>query len=670
MRLALTWLVSVSLGIGCASGRPSVAAGAASPTLAVPAPSETEDQEATVEERRSSAQPAWAPFDRSRLADTVEPCVNRPGRYIECIARVPTGHRPKSLSFSPDGRELWVALHYDRPAVAVYDTATWALIGAVDLGRYGAVELAFSADGSRVFASQLETATVHEMDRTRRKVVRVLRTGSKESKVIEVAADGRTLWVSNWKGRDVTEFDLTTGERRRSLRTRGIPRGLFATVDGEALYVAGFSPGRLYRFDLATGRRTVVTERGGVHRHLVADERRGRLYISDLSASRIWVLDLESGAFEHLARVDRRPNTIDLTPDGRILLVSNRGKDHPEGYLNIGPQWGSILAVDALTGRLLDAVITGNQSTGLAVSPDGRLVANSDFLDNRINVYQLPASQVLLEGDGGRAAGRRRYLRKRSRSWGRKAKRNRRFFDRLHQRDAGAERGPLAPASAEPDSGLSRRSLRAREVAAHPRGFNQVVLELVDAYDTGGGYSWPAPRGTHGTTRDLFLGERRIARGTGRRGTHCSGLTFEVFWRALQAWPGGVTASGLDAAGARALMREWFVPRQRGQGPASALTAHGLGRRIVELEDARPGDFLQFWTRRNRGHTAVFLGWVRDRRGRIVGSRHWSSHPRTGGIGIRERRIGRRPNDIDRDYLFIGRATPPIASAEGAVSNP
>lgn len=187
---------------------------------------------------------------------------------------------------------------------------------------------------------------------------------------------------------------------------------------------------------------------------------------------------------------------------------------------------------------------------------------------------------------------------------------------------------------------------------------NALVLEIVDTYEHGGGYAWPAPKGTHGTTRDLFLGLERIARGTKSRGSHCSGLTFEVLWRALERAPGGLAGTGLDAAGARALMREWFVPQDRGRGPAAALEAHGLGLTVTALDQARAGDFLQFWTNGGRGHTAVFLSWVRDSNGAIIASRHWSSHPRTDGIGIRERRIGPGKGDIDRNAIYIGRAQP------------
>lgn len=189
--------------------------------------------------------------------------------------------------------------------------------------------------------------------------------------------------------------------------------------------------------------------------------------------------------------------------------------------------------------------------------------------------------------------------------------------------------------------------------------FNDVILELVADYPAGGrgGYVWPAPRGRHGTSRDLRLGTTRVARKG--RGTHCVGITFEVLWRALERQPGGPAGLGLDAAKALRLRALWFVPDDRGEGPAEALPALGLGIAIADFERARPGDFVQMWMNSGNGHSAVFLGWLRDTSGKINGLRYWSSQPWTNGIGVSSHLFGAGRDQVDRSALFIGRALPP-----------
>jgi hypothetical protein len=189
---------------------------------------------------------------------------------------------------------------------------------------------------------------------------------------------------------------------------------------------------------------------------------------------------------------------------------------------------------------------------------------------------------------------------------------------------------------------------------------NADVLALIATYpDQGfGGYAWPSPRGQDGTTRDLFLGRTRIARGG--VGNHCVGVTFEVFWRALARRPGAVRAARLDPARVRRLRARWYVPVDGGRGAAEALERHGLGR-SVPLDDAQPGDFVQMWMHGGLGHSVVFLGWVRGPGGTVVAIRYWSSQPWTGGLGVSESVIGDGDGEVDRARIYVARAIPRVA---------
>ena len=137
-------------------------------------------------------------------------------------------------------------------------------------------------------------------------------------------------------------------------------------------------------------------------RHLVGQADGSTIYASDMGRQMVLVVDTATNEVTQLATVDRNPNTIDLSPDGRVLYVSNRGRNNPQTYYKPGPEWGTVIAIDVATGGSLDAIVGGNQTTGLDVSPDGGLLAYSDFLDDRIVVYRIPAYEDLLAGDGGR----------------------------------------------------------------------------------------------------------------------------------------------------------------------------------------------------------------------------------------------------------------------------
>ncbi|HLA81497.1 MAG TPA: beta-propeller fold lactonase family protein [Thermoleophilia bacterium] len=325
------------------------------------------------------------------------------GLLYESLVRFKCGPNPKQVAFSPDGKEMWVSL-LGGYGLEIFEPMTGKKLDQVKLGEHGAVEVIFTRDGRTVYASQMETASVYEIDRATREVKRHFKTGGTWTKVLLLSPDEKTLWASNWVSNNVSEIDLASGKVNRLLKTVVTPRGLYVTPDGKRLFVAGFENGDIQRIDLATGKGKVLFKTGGAMRHMVADDVRGLLYVDDMSTKEVFVVNLASEKVTKLADTDQRPNTMDLSPDGKVLYVSNRGKDNPKTYYIPGPEWGSILAIDTSTGKILDAIVGGNQCTGLDVSPDGTVLAFSDFLDNKIRVYKIPDYDTLAAGDGGRAA--------------------------------------------------------------------------------------------------------------------------------------------------------------------------------------------------------------------------------------------------------------------------
>ncbi|MEN6430739.1 MAG: PEGA domain-containing protein, partial [Coriobacteriales bacterium] len=293
------------------------------------------------------------------------------GQLLHCIGTITTLGAPKGVSVTHDGSEAWTSILNGPPSIEIFNPRTGRKIGEVDIGKYGAVEVIFNRAGTLAYTSQMETAKCFEIDVKTRKVLREFKTESAWTKWVTLSPDEKTLYASNWSGDDVSVIDLTTGKLLRRIGVSNTPRGMYATADGKTLYVGGFDSGELDRIDLATGTRTTAFADGGALRHLVGDEKTGRLFISDMAKDVIWVHDMKTGKTSKFADVDEKPNTIDLTPDGRVLFVSCRGENNSKSYYIPGPEWGSILVFDTASGRPLDAIIAGNQPTALDVSDDG-----------------------------------------------------------------------------------------------------------------------------------------------------------------------------------------------------------------------------------------------------------------------------------------------------------
>jgi YVTN family beta-propeller protein len=327
-----------------------------------------------------------------------------------------TGSNPKQVTFTPDSKELWVPLLGSR-GVDVFRALDGTKITTVTLGNsHGAVEVIFNRSGTRAYVSQMQTASVFEVDTSTKRVLRQMSTGGNWTKVLALSPDEATLYAANWVSNDVSVIRLATGSVVRRITTVKTPRGLVLDAKGERLFIAGFEGGEIQRItlgvDAATDSKKTLFRTGGAMRHMVADLPANRLYADDMGTNTTYVVDLETETVSLLGRVDSHPNTIDLSADARYLYVSNRGANNAKGYNLPGPEWGSVLVLDALSGKPVDAVIGGNQTTGLDVSPDGKLLAFTDFLDNRLAVYRIPDTATLASSEGGLAPNRRALIAK------------------------------------------------------------------------------------------------------------------------------------------------------------------------------------------------------------------------------------------------------------------
>lgn len=330
---------------------------------------------------------------------------DRPGQIVHHLSNISGEPAVKALAFTPDGRELWgTLLNNTRRGVSVFDAKNYTKIADINLAGNGGVEIIFSADGSKAYVSQMETAEVFEIDVATHKVLRVFQTGSSWTKVIALSSDEKILYASNWLGNSISRIDVASGKLLGKIKTVRTPRGLYATKDGKYLYVAGFDTGELEKIDLVSGTSKIIFKSGGALRHIVGDETKGVLYISDMAKNVIWQLTLVDDSVKKFATTDSHPNTIALSPDDTVLFVSCRGHNFSKtNYYVPGPDWGSVLLFDTSDGHMLDAIVGGNQPTALAVSPDSTTLAFSDFLDGTVELFSVPAYETLKNGLGGRS---------------------------------------------------------------------------------------------------------------------------------------------------------------------------------------------------------------------------------------------------------------------------
>lgn len=157
---------------------------------------------------------------------------------------------------------------------------------------------------------------------------------------------------------------------------------------------------------------------------------------------------------------------------------------------------------------------------------------------------------------------------------------------------------------------------------------------------------------------------------SGKRYSHCTGITFEVFFKAMQQRNRdlGISADNFNSMSSDELhdfILTWYVAK--GSKSESNLTVaiekYGLGRRITNYEDVRPGDFIDLSRENNTGHAVIFINWIRES-GKIIGIKHWSSQGSTNGISFKEEYFNIKNSDgvkygnVIYDNLHIARVNP------------
>ena len=305
-----------------------------------------------------------------------------------------TGEQPKSVYFSPDGQRLFV------PLLAQHGIDVYQLIGNTLIYEKrlivpgstatGFVEAFCDARRSELWVSNMEENKLHIFDLNTLEYKTSLASGGVFPKVIAQSPDGHVTVVSNWISMNISVFDSDTKRLLRRIPVGGTPRGLAFSPDGRLLYTAIYDEPVIAVVDMA--QNTVVSrfrlyEGQGAARHVIY--RDGKLYVSDMFCGTVNILNASTGALLQSRRIGPNINTIIISPDGRYIYASSRGRNNPANYTLPGPDFGAIYMLNAENLSLRERIWGRNQPTGLAISPDGRFLALTDFLDKNLEFYSI-----------------------------------------------------------------------------------------------------------------------------------------------------------------------------------------------------------------------------------------------------------------------------------------
>jgi YVTN family beta-propeller protein len=312
---------------------------------------------------------------------------------LESVREYTTGIQPKSAYFSPDGKRIFIPL-LGQHGVDVFRFEQALVfekrLSVPESKAAGFVEAMTDTQRRELWVSNMVENKVHIFDLDTLDYKLSLGTGGEYPKVIVQNPAGNLTLVSNWVSRDISVFDSETKKLLRRIPVNGTPRGMAFSPDGGLLYTAIYDQPIIAVVDMKenkVSKRYRLYSGEGAVRHVIYRE--DRLYVSDMYRGTVNILNASTGVLLASKRIGSNINTIVLSPDGKRIFASSRGRNNSEDYTKPGPEFGAIYMLNAADLSVEEKVWGRNQPTGLAVSPDGKYLAFTDFLDANLELYVI-----------------------------------------------------------------------------------------------------------------------------------------------------------------------------------------------------------------------------------------------------------------------------------------
>jgi serine/threonine-protein kinase len=271
------------------------------------------------------------------------------------IGQITIGSSPRNIALSADGKRLY-ATNRDDDTVSVVDTATDEVIETMHVGKGSGPEgIALTPDGRTSFVVDNDASAVAVIDNATGAVRRTIPVSVSPTDVA-VGADGKTAYVTTTDGGALLALD--TRDVVKAVSTDGRPQSLALSRDGRTAYVTDGGTSSLLTVD-TTGFQVVDRIRVGAGPDGVAlapDEQTA--YVADIDDNALSVVDLVGGTEVAKIDVGQRPISVAVAPDGRTAYVTNNDS-------------GSVSVIDTAARKLVGSVSVGTDPEAVAVAPDG-----------------------------------------------------------------------------------------------------------------------------------------------------------------------------------------------------------------------------------------------------------------------------------------------------------
>jgi YVTN family beta-propeller protein len=277
------------------------------------------------------------------------------GEDFKVTATIKAGKRPRGLRASPDGKTVYVALsgtpispppkldangnpifekgkddddeakNADKSAdgIGVIDLAQKKLLRKISVGS-DPEQLALSADGTKLFASNEDVGTASVLDIASGKVEHIIPV-SREPEGVAVSPNGKFFYVTCETEGDIYAIDTAKYKVISHFNVGGRPRSADFLPDSSRAFIPSESSGQLHWIDSVNHKllKTIALPKGSRPMCVRVAPNGKKVYASTGRGGSVCVLDTDSGEVLGNIKVGTRPWGIDISPDGKFLFAAN-----------------------------------------------------------------------------------------------------------------------------------------------------------------------------------------------------------------------------------------------------------------------------------------------------------------------------------------------------------
>ncbi len=267
---------------------------------------------------------------------------------------ITVGDGPIAVAISRDGSTVYVT-NDNVATVSVIDTATNTVGATISVGGFPRA-VAVSPDGSTVYVANAGDDTVSVIDTATNTVGATISVGMQPSG-IAVSPDGSTVYVANRNDDNVSVIDTSTNTVRQSISIGVRPSGIAVSPDGSTVYVANENDGTVSVIDTVINTVGQTISVGMIPQSVVVSPGGSTVYVLNHDSDTVSVINTATNTVGATISVGGFPLELAISPDdGSTVYVTNE--------IN-----GTVSVIDTATKTVIDTIPLGTPF-GLAVSPN------------------------------------------------------------------------------------------------------------------------------------------------------------------------------------------------------------------------------------------------------------------------------------------------------------